>query len=147
VFGGGALAHQVAAGLSWRLFDFGRVDAEVAQARGREAEALAAYRQTVFRASEEVEDAFTDIAEEQARAAALQRQIDQLSVARGQAQQAYEGGVTSLIEVRDADRELLAANDQLVQARAAAARAAVAAFRALGGGWTPLPDTGPRPQV
>jgi len=39
--------------------------------------------------------------------------------------------------VRDADRDLQTASDQLVQARAGAARAAVAAFRALGGGWRP----------
>ncbi len=39
--------------------------------------------------------------------------------------------------MRDADRDLLNASDQLVQARAGAARAAVAAYRALGGGWTP----------
>jgi outer membrane protein TolC len=37
--------------------------------------------------------------------------------------------------VRDADRELLAASDQLEQTRADAARSAVEAFRALGGGW------------
>jgi outer membrane protein TolC len=43
--------------------------------------------------------------------------------------------VTSLVEVRDADRDLLTASDELVQAKAGAARAAVAAFRALGGGW------------
>lgn len=42
-------------GLRWRLFDFGRVDAEVAQARGREAELLAAYRQPVLQAAEDVE--------------------------------------------------------------------------------------------
>jgi NodT family efflux transporter outer membrane factor (OMF) lipoprotein len=138
-----ALTHQVGAGLSWRLFDFGRVDAEVAQARGRQAEALAAYRQTVYRATEEVEDAFTDLVQQEARAAALQQQIEQLTVARGQAQQAYEGGVASLVEVRDADRELLAASDQLVQARAGAARAAVAAFRALGGGWSAPAATSP----
>lgn len=137
LFTGAALAHQVGVGLSWRLFDFGRVDAEVAQARGREGEALAAYRAVVLQATREVEDAFTDLAQEQVRASALNRQIEQLTVARGQAQQAYEGGVASLVEVRDADRELLAASDQLVQARAGAARAAVAAFRALGGGWSP----------
>jgi len=136
LFGASALTHQVGAGLSWRLFDFGRVDAEVAQARGREAEALAAYRQTVYRATEEVEDAFTAMVQQEARAEALSRQIEQLTVARQQAQDAYTGGVTSLVEVRDADRELLAASDQLVQARADAARAAVAAFRALGGGWS-----------
>ena len=137
LFTGGAVAHQVGAGLSWRLFDFGCVDAEVAQARGRDGEALAAYRATVLQATREVEDAFTDLAQQQARAAALDRQVEQLTVARRQAQDAYEGGVTSLVEVRDADRELLTASDQLVQAKAGAARAAVAGFRALGGGWSP----------
>lgn len=137
LFTGAALGHQAGARIGWRLFDFGRVDAEVAQARGREAEALAAYRGAVFRATAEVEDAFTALAQQQARAAALSAQIDQLTVARRQSQQAYEGGVISLVEVRDADRDLLDASDQLVQARAGAGRAAVAAFRALGGGWTP----------
>jgi NodT family efflux transporter outer membrane factor (OMF) lipoprotein len=137
IFTGGAVAHQIAAGFSWRLFDFGRVDAEVAGAKGREAEALAAYRATVYRATEEVEDAFTDLTQQEARAQALQRQIDALGVARDQAQQAYQEGVTSLVEVRDADRELLTASDQLEQTRANADRAAVSAYLALGGGWKP----------
>ena len=136
-FTGTALAHQVGAGFSWRLLDFGRVDAEVAGAKGREAEALAAYRATVYRATEEVEDAFSDLVQQEARADALQRQVAQLTIARAQAEQAYEQGVTSLVEVRDADRELLAASDQLEQTRADAARSAVEAFRALGGGWRP----------
>jgi NodT family efflux transporter outer membrane factor (OMF) lipoprotein len=137
LFTAGAIAHQVGAGVSWRLFDFGRVDAEVAGAKGREAEALAAYRATVYRAVEEVEDAFSDLVQSEARAEALRREVAQLATARDQAQRAYEAGVASLVEVRDADRELLAASDQLEQTRADAARAAVAAFRALGGGWKP----------
>ena len=138
LFSGLAVAHQVGAGLSWRLFDFGRVDAEVAQARGADAEALAAYRATVLNATEQVEDSFSSLVQDEAQADALARQIDQLTVARAQAEQAYQGGVDSLIEVRDADRDLLNASDQLVQARAGAARAAVASFRALGGGWRPI---------
>jgi len=137
LFVGDALQHQVTAGLQWRLFDFGRVDAQVAQARGGEAEALAAYRATVLRAVEEVEDAFSNLTQDEAQAAALARQVAQLEIAHRQATQAYEGGVLSLIEVRDADRDLQTASDQLVQARAGAARAAVASFRALGGGWRP----------
>ncbi|MBS0409737.1 MAG: efflux transporter outer membrane subunit, partial [Proteobacteria bacterium] len=39
-----AVQHQIGAGLRWRLFDFARVDAEVAAARGAKAEALAAWR-------------------------------------------------------------------------------------------------------
>src|SRR5207248_1255209 len=44
LFTTGANQAQGVLGLRWRLFDFGRVDAQIAAARGREAEALAAYR-------------------------------------------------------------------------------------------------------
>jgi len=144
---GDAVQHDIGLGLHWRLFDFGRVDAEVAQARGRVAEALAAYRATVLCATEEVENAFSELVQDEARAAALQRQITALEQARALAQQSYDAGVINLIEVRDTDRDLLAASDQLAQTRARAARAAVASFRALGGSWqpqaTPVADTTP----
>lgn len=131
-----SIQSQFGVGLRWRLFDFGRVDAEVAGARGRQAEALAGYRSAVLKASEEVEDAFSTLEQDQSRVAALGRQVERLTKARAQAQKAYEGGATGLIEVRDLDREWLSASDQLVLAQASAARAAVAAFRALGGGWS-----------
>lgn len=135
LFAPAALQSQAGAALRWRLFDFGRVDAEVAGARGRKAEALAAYRLTVLKATEEVENAFTDLDQQQARAAALGQEVADLAAARGQTEQAYEQGVVSLIEVRDVDRNLLRARDQLAEARTGAAKAAVQAFRALGGGW------------
>jgi NodT family efflux transporter outer membrane factor (OMF) lipoprotein len=135
LFTGAAVQRQVGAGLTWRLFDFGRVDAEVAAAKGEGAEALAAYRSTVFKAAQDVENAFTAMAQEQARAAVLTREIADLALARRQAESAYEGGVISLVEVRDADRDLLTASDDLVQAQEGALRAAIASFRALGGGW------------
>jgi len=131
-----AQENQLAAGLRWRLFDFGRVDAEVAQAKGRKAEALAAYRASVLKATEDVENALSGLRWDQEQAAVLQRQVAELTRARDQAQQAYEGGAISLVEVRDADRDLLTASDALVRARADADRSAVAAYRALGGGWS-----------
>ena len=136
LFAPAALQSQVGAALRWRLFDFGRVDAEVAGARGQKAEALAAYRLTVLHAVEEVENAFTDLAQQKARASALDAEVSRLSAARGQTEQAYEEGVTSLIEVRDVDRNLLAASDQLAEARTGEAKAAVEVFRSLGGGWS-----------
>jgi outer membrane protein TolC len=45
--------------------------------------------------------------------------------------------VLSLIEVLQADESLLRASDARAQAQTESARAAVAAFRALGGGWQP----------
>jgi len=142
-----AVEQQVGAGLRWRLFDFGRVDAEVAGARGGKAQALAAWRASILRATQEVEDAFADLMAQEDRAKDLERQVSELTVARAQAQQAYAGGVLSLIEVRDADRDLLDASDQLVQAQAGASRAAVEAYRALGGGWRPRSGPGVRPDT
>jgi NodT family efflux transporter outer membrane factor (OMF) lipoprotein len=136
IFTGQAAEHQIGAGLRWRLFDFGRVDAEVGEARGLYAERLAAWRAAVLTASGEVESALTDLTQQRSRIGLLEAQITELEASRSQAETAYEGGAISLIEVRDADRDLLAAADQLAQTRAAAARAAVAAYRALGGGWS-----------
>src|SRR3546814_19801840 len=68
---GDATQAQGVLGLRWRLFDFGRVDAEIAAARGRDAEALAAYRLAVLRASEDVENAFSALVEREAQEQAL----------------------------------------------------------------------------
>ena len=135
LFAPAALQSQAGAAIRWRLFDFGRVDAEVAAAHGRQAEELAAYRLAVLRATGEVENAFTDLKQQKARADALAQELADLDSARGQTEQAYEEGVVSLIEVRDVDRNRLAAADQLAQARTGEAKAAVEVFRALGGGW------------
>ncbi|SRR5579859_1985352 len=127
---------QAAAGLRWRLFDFGKVDAEVEQAKGAEAEALAQYRLSVLRATEDVENAFTTLVQTETHGQELTREVAALTRARDASQAAYERGVIPLTDVLDADRQLLAAQDALAQTRADAARAAVGSYRALGGGWT-----------
>ena len=126
---------QGIAGLRWRIFDFGQVSAEVAQARGANAEALARYQQAVLRAAEEVENAFTSLLQLEAHEHELLTEVAALKRARDASQDAYQGGVIALTDVLDADRQLLTAQDELAQTRADSARAAVGAFRALGGGW------------
>jgi outer membrane protein TolC len=139
LFGGNATQAGGVLGVRWRLFDFGRVDAEIAAANGRNAEALAAYRLTVLRASEDVENAFSALIRQQARAQILAEGDSSLSKARASAFAGYKGGVSTMLDVLDADRRLLETRDAEIQAKAAAARAAVASFRALGGGWDAPP--------
>jgi NodT family efflux transporter outer membrane factor (OMF) lipoprotein len=122
-------------GLRWRLFDFGRVEAQIAAARGQEAEALAAYRLAVLRATEEVENSFSALVKREAQVGILTQGESSLARARENSVAAYEGGVVSLIEVLDADGNLLQVRDAKAQAQTEAARAAIASFRALGGGW------------
>lgn len=132
---GRALQGQGVLGLHWRLFDFQRIDAEIMAAKGRKVEALIAYRRTVLRASQDVEDSFSILIQQEARADDLLAGETSLSRAQQSANAAYRAGMVSLIDVLDAERRLLETRDGVVQARAAAGRGAVASFRALGGGW------------
>ena len=135
LFTGGAFQPGAVAGLRWRLFDFGRVNAQVKQARGANAEALVEYRQSVLKAAEDVENSLATLAETQAYIAEVEGEVKSLKRARDLSQDAYRAGSITLTDVLDADRELLAAQDQLDANRADAARAAVLVFRSFGGGW------------
>lgn len=137
LFTSGASQTGVAAGLRWRLFDFGRIDAQITHARAQEAEALAAYRHAVLRATEDVENALVSLNTRRELASVLAGGASSLKRARETSGLAYDKGVISLIEVLQADESLLNVLDAQVQARTGSALAAVATFKALGGGWTP----------
>ncbi|BBF84847.1 outer membrane protein assembly factor YaeT precursor [Aquitalea magnusonii] len=137
VFTSGASQATGMLGLRWRLFDFGRINAQIDQARGQEAEMLAAYRLAALHAAEDVENAYSALAKREEQSAVLKRGVYSLGRARSASFAAYQSGLVSLIEVLQADESLLSASDAEAQARTEAARAAVAAFKALGGGWTP----------
>ncbi len=130
---GDAGAGSLAAGLRWRLFDFGRVDAEVANARGVYAEALADWRAAVLRAAEEVETALAVSAERARQLDRLQAASLSLERALDASQAGYDRGVVSLLDVIDTERQLLITQDAAADANAQRARAAVAIRRALGG--------------
>lgn len=130
-----ALQPQAGGALRWRLFDFGRVDAEVAQARGVHAGALVAYRQALLRATEDVENALVTLNQLEQQHDHLTTEVAAHGRARDASSEAYKDGAVGLYEVLQEDRQLLAARDQLARVHADNARAAVAAFRALGGGW------------
>lgn len=124
-------------GLRWRVFDFGRVAAEVQGARGANAEALLQYRSSVLHAAEDVEDAFSLLVQSENRRNEILREVAELQRVRDLSEQSYAAGVIGLTDVLDADRQLLAAKDDLAVARESAARAAIGSYRALGGGWLP----------
>lgn len=135
LFTGGASQTQGVLGLRWRLFDFGRINAQIDQAKGSEAEALAAYRQAVLRATEDVENSFSALVNREQQASVLLRGEASLTRARASSLTAYQRGAASLIEVLHADETLLQTADARAQAQTELARAAVSAYKALGGGW------------
>jgi NodT family efflux transporter outer membrane factor (OMF) lipoprotein len=133
LFSADALQGQGQVALRWRLFDFGRVDAEVAAAKGAQAEALATWRLSVLTACEDVENATALQTRRAEQLAALRKASAALERARDAAQAGYERGAVSFLDVIDAERQLLETEDAAADAETQRARAAVALRRALGG--------------
>ena len=122
-------------GMRWRLFDFGRIAAQIDAARGQEAELLAAYRLAVLHATEDVENACSALLGYEQQAGLQAQSVESLERARAAALAAFHKGVIGRHDVLQADAQLLRAEDARAQAQTAAARAAVATYKALGGGW------------
>lgn len=135
MFTAGARQSAGVVGLRWRLFDFGRINAQIDLAKGQEAEMLAAYRLAVLHATEDVENSFSALVNREEQASVLTQGVKSLSRARDASFAAYQKGTSSMLDVLQADESLLRASDARAQAETESARAAVAAFKALGGGW------------
>ena len=121
--------------ITWPLLDLGRVRARVDVAHAREDEARAQYSATVLRAVEETETALATYNGAHARLALLNEAVRASTRASDLAQQRFEAGLTDFLQVLDAQRTLLDAENQLAQAHTSAASALVAVYKAVGGTW------------
>ncbi len=120
--------------ISLPLFDFGRRRGNLSVAQAREHLAIADYERTIQTGFQEVSDALAGrrfLAEQvgaQERATRAQRQLADLARKR------YSEGVVRYIEVLDAERNLFAAEQALLQVQRAEIANLVTLYVALGGG-------------
>ena len=124
-----------AAAVTQPIFTAGRTRSQVAVAEARREEAVVGYQQTIRQAFREVSDAlvgYRKLREFREQQALL---FTAAQDARRLAQVRYEGGVTSYLEVLDADTRLFDAELGLAQAELSELTALVEIYRALGGGW------------
>jgi multidrug efflux pump len=132
---GGSDRFSVGPGIFWAAFDLGRVRARINAADARTEAALAQYEQRILLALEETENALVDFNRQQARRDLLRASARASEKAMGLARQRYQAGVTDFLTVLDAERTLLAAQDQLADSETRTATALVTVYKALGGGW------------
>jgi NodT family efflux transporter outer membrane factor (OMF) lipoprotein len=119
--------------VSWPILDLGRVKADVNAAQAREDDARARYRQSVLAAMEDLE---TTLVRYRTAREGLKLLEDASAASERAAQLArlrFREGVTDLLQVLDAERTSLFAQDRLVQGRVDAATAYAALYRAVGG--------------
>jgi multidrug efflux system outer membrane protein len=122
--------------LSLPIFDAGRNRSNLKLARARYDEAVANHEARLLTALREVEDALSD-AQERQQQGDVQVQAQQAAARALQVAQArYERGVSTYLDVTDAQRSTLSADRAAAQIRTQRLLAAVSVARALGGGWT-----------
>jgi NodT family efflux transporter outer membrane factor (OMF) lipoprotein len=121
--------------LSWPLLDLGRVEERVDQAEARREEARAEYTAIVLRAVGETQSALVAYDRAHARLALLTEAARASTTAAALAQQRFEAGLTDFLQVLDAQRTQLDAENQLAEGHTAAATALIALYKASGGTW------------
>jgi multidrug efflux system outer membrane protein len=121
--------------ITWAAFDLGRVRARIGIARAQADLALADYEAAVLNALEDTEGSLVNYGQSQLRQTTLERAAVQSTKAARLARQRFEGGLSDFLNVLQAERDDLAAQDSLADSRTQTATALVAVYKALGGGW------------
>lgn len=117
------------------VFDRGRLFAITDEARARQEEILANYRNVAITAFAEVENALGAIANFSEREIFLNEQVEQSQIAFDIATARYREGIADFLIVLETQRALYGARDARAQVRLARLLATVGLYRALGGGW------------
>lgn len=139
LFGSDRLTWSFGPSISLPIFDFGRNRGNLTVAEARENIAVATYEKTVQTAFREVADALAgrrylaEQVEAQERGTLATRRIADLARKR------YREGVSTYLEVLDAERNLFAAEQALIELRRAEVDNLVTLYVALGGGMIEQP--------
>ncbi|MDT3678153.1 MAG: TolC family protein [Burkholderiaceae bacterium] len=121
--------------VSWRLFDGGRVRAEIRARETAERRALLAYVQAVLAALGDAERALGDYHAGLDTLARRTIALDANRRSHDHARARYAAGDISLVELMAAERLLHDSESANARAHTAAAVQLVALYKALGGGW------------
>ncbi|NLO79984.1 MAG: efflux transporter outer membrane subunit [Xanthomonadaceae bacterium] len=134
LFGSGSGLWSFMPQITVPIFNSGRNRAALALAEVRRHQAVADYERTIQQAFREVADALVARASLERQLAAQERLLAAQRERLRLAQQRYESGVADYLEVLDAQRELFAAEQALVETRQLRLQNAIDFYRAAGGG-------------
>ena len=121
--------------ISIPIFEGGRLRATLELRRVEQQEAALNYQQTVLQAWHDVDNALTAYADEQRRRDSLAEAVSQNRLAVRLARDRYTQGVEDFLNVLEAERSLLSAQQQLADSSTSVSSNLVQLYKALGGGW------------
>lgn len=127
---------SISASVLQKIFDGGRLRADVDIQRSRQRELVESHRRAILAALKEVEDALANGVRDTNQEAAEREILAEAERSLRLAELRYREGADGLLTVLLAQRTLFASQDQLALTRLARLTAAVNLYKALGGGWS-----------
>lgn len=140
-FAGNSQFWSVGPTMTWKIFDAGRIRANIRVQNARQEQALGAYEQTTLTAFEDVENSLVAYAKEQTRRDSLADSVTTSQKSLDLAIRLYRSGLTDFVNVLEAERALYEAQDALVQSDRNISMDVVALYKSLGGGWDAVAKT------
>jgi outer membrane protein, multidrug efflux system len=148
LFTGPSRVWSVGPTMTVPLFTAGRISSTVKAQEAQQQQAVAKYQQTIQQAFREVEDALVFHRKVREMRTARERRVAELQRALFLANLRYERGLSTYLDVLDAERQRFGAELDLAGTTRDQLTAVVQVYKALGGGWEQEPPaaTGePRP--
>ncbi|WP_144109439.1 efflux transporter outer membrane subunit [Paraburkholderia sp. BCC1886] len=121
--------------VSLPIFQGGALVANLRMSKAQQAEAALDYRKTVLMALRDVDNALVVYRTDQARRDSLGDSVSAQQASFDLARDSYRKGITSFINVLDAERQLAQAREQYAQGTVQVSTDLVSLYKALGGGW------------
>ena len=121
--------------ISLPIFEGGRLKATLDLRKEQQQEAAVSYQRVVLSAWHEIDNALTQYSTQQARRDQLEATVKDDQTALRLSQTQYTAGIGSFLQVLDAERRLLAAQQDLTDNTTQISTTLVSLYKALGGGW------------
>ncbi len=131
----GSFLWSVGASAAQAIFAGGGITAQNDLARAEQDELVAAYRQTVFRAFQEIESAIGDVRSANERLAAASQEARAAAEGYRVSELQYREGTLDITGLLSSQQQLFSAQTGLVDARLQRLLGNVRLYIALGGGW------------
>jgi len=127
--------YSIGPSLTWDIFDFGRVKAQIASSEAFRDQARLGYFQTILTALSEVESALVSYANETKRLQDLNHAQESQNKRATLTRNRYQAGLQSFITSLQADIGALNQSLDVLDSQTSVALDAIMLYKALGGGW------------
>jgi multidrug efflux system outer membrane protein len=135
VFSAGSGVWSLASAIQWSVFEGGAIRARIDQEEAESEAALAQYEKSVLEALRDAETALVRYGEELETRKRLAEGVQSLRLSVSLAKELFDAGEEDYLAVVDAERQLIASEDNLVISETNSITKLVALYTALGGGW------------